>query len=247
MEDQTTQNPIQISDPLPIPVSSPSPKTPIIPSLLVLLVILLGSTAFLYYQNQQLKSMLASYQTPVASPTPTVTPDLMADWKTYTNTKYGFSIKYPEKYTGGEGTVYENVAVFRISQPPDSSLLGIRYQKTTVELVQWWKGLLGNETSQKFAAFDTDTNFNSTPAIEISFDKKGEFELSDNRVILFKHNGINFEIKINHGNPHTSEQNQILSTFKFLDPGLNPEPVPSPTATPKPSAIPIPESTPIYY
>ena len=45
----------------------------------IFIVFSLGVVAFLYYQNQALKSMLASYNTPspvaVASPTPTATPD----------------------------------------------------------------------------------------------------------------------------------------------------------------------------
>ena len=55
----------------------------------------LSIVAFLYYQNQQLKSMIASYQTPVASPTPVATNDPTEDWKTYTNDIYKFSFKYP--------------------------------------------------------------------------------------------------------------------------------------------------------
>ncbi|MCX6704713.1 MAG: PsbP-related protein [Candidatus Woesebacteria bacterium] len=59
----------------------------------------LGVVAFLYYQNQQLKNMLASYQAtpiPLVSPTPIAEAET-ADWKTYTNTKYGFSFKYPSE------------------------------------------------------------------------------------------------------------------------------------------------------
>ena len=54
---------------------------------------------FLYYQNQQLKSMLASYQVPVVSPTPTATTDPTADWKTYINEKGKFTFKYPDDVT----------------------------------------------------------------------------------------------------------------------------------------------------
>lgn len=58
----------------------------------------LATVAFLYYQNQRLKSMLASYQSQ-PSPSPTATADPTADWKTYTNTKFGYSIKYPAALT----------------------------------------------------------------------------------------------------------------------------------------------------
>jgi len=46
----------------------------------------------------------------VATPTSTMatpTPDPTADWKTYTNTKYGYEIKYPPGTKTGEGPGYE--------------------------------------------------------------------------------------------------------------------------------------------
>lgn len=82
----------------------------------------LGSTAFLYYQNQQLKAMLASYQAQ-ASPTPIATPDPTANWKTYEDKKYGYEFKYPETwYTGasGDGSILLNDTLFdpkSISEP----------------------------------------------------------------------------------------------------------------------------------
>lgn len=61
----------------------------------IFVLLSLGAVAFLYYQNQQLKGMLASYQ---ATPTPLVSPEPSAEaetanWKTYTNQE--FSFKYP--------------------------------------------------------------------------------------------------------------------------------------------------------
>ena len=40
----------------------------------IFVVLSLGVVAFLYYQNQSLQSMLVTYQTPISSPTPLVTP-----------------------------------------------------------------------------------------------------------------------------------------------------------------------------
>jgi len=63
-----------------------------IASMALFVLLSLGAVAFLYYQNQQLKSMLAGYQN-VPSPTPSATADPTASWKTYTNTKQTFSFK----------------------------------------------------------------------------------------------------------------------------------------------------------
>ncbi len=107
MDNQTVPNPVP--DPVltskQVEVVETKPKSsPVLPVLLIILVLLLAaSTAFLYYQNMQLKNMLASYQTqPVVSPTPITyqspvpTTDPTTNWKTYINTKFGFSIKYPD-------------------------------------------------------------------------------------------------------------------------------------------------------
>lgn len=97
MENQAVTNPIP--EPITPPVQLPKPKAkfPIMYLVLSLLSLLfLASTAFLYYQNIQLKSILATYQTSNASPTPTATIDLTADWETYTNSENGYSIKFPK-------------------------------------------------------------------------------------------------------------------------------------------------------
>lgn len=104
MEGQIVQNPT--SEPILTPVQVPEPKAkfPVIYLILSLLILVfLASTAFLFYQNMQLKNMLASYQTqPTVSPTattyqsPVPTTDLTANWKTYTNNYWKISFKYPD-------------------------------------------------------------------------------------------------------------------------------------------------------
>lgn len=64
-------------------------------SMAVFILLSLGAVAFLYYQNQQLKEMLAGYQTPVVSPTPAATTDPTADWIVYNNSKYLYEFKCP--------------------------------------------------------------------------------------------------------------------------------------------------------
>lgn len=59
-----------------MPQSSTRVNNITILSVAIFILLSLSAVAFLYYQNQQLKSMLASYQTPVPtySPTPVYTP-----------------------------------------------------------------------------------------------------------------------------------------------------------------------------
>ena len=76
---------------------------------IILIVALLGTLGFVYWQNyMQPKVSDTSQKTPVVkkdnsevipiAKTPAVV-DPMADWKTYTNAKYGFSFKYPADWT----------------------------------------------------------------------------------------------------------------------------------------------------
>lgn len=46
----------------------------------------------------RLTRQITELQKPTPSPTPTITTDPTANWKTYTNTKYNFSIKYPSSW-----------------------------------------------------------------------------------------------------------------------------------------------------
>lgn len=50
--------------------------------------------AFFYFQNAQLRNKL---QNDLPSPTPTIVSDEISDWKTYTDTDYQFSFKYPKE------------------------------------------------------------------------------------------------------------------------------------------------------
>ncbi len=102
------QTPIEPDVPNPEVKKSGNSITVAAMALFVLLT--LSAVAFLYYQNQQLKSMLAlyqnqqlkgmlaSYQTPVSSSTPVATTDPTADWKTYQDQKYQYLFKYPESW-----------------------------------------------------------------------------------------------------------------------------------------------------
>lgn len=111
MEDQSVQNPIQEPIITPVPVLPPTKNNnfPVV-VFAVLTLLLLVSTAFLYYQNQQLKNMVANYQTQtIVSPTPTSSAtaseaaDPTANWKTYVGNDYTF--KYPKNFDVSYGQV----------------------------------------------------------------------------------------------------------------------------------------------
>lgn len=133
MDPQTPEVPV-------VPVAEPPKKDShwiTILAMALFVLASLGITAFLYYQNQQLKSMLATYQSQ-ASPTPTATSDPTAGWETHTNTKYNYEFKCPPtsthkiELTSGDGltkplyqeTCYENQNQFKVAMMSPSSTSG---------------------------------------------------------------------------------------------------------------------------
>jgi len=79
----------------------------------------LGVVVFLYYQNQQLKNMLANYQSqPTSSPTPSATADPTANWKVSANPEWGISFKYPttwSEFTTSGGEYFSTDSVTKIN------------------------------------------------------------------------------------------------------------------------------------
>lgn len=90
---------------LPIP---PAPKTLLTISLLLILsVFSLVVSGYLFWQNQQLMKQLAQIQMPAPIPLALSTPspepaDPTAGWKTYNNTQFSYSLKYPSNFTINE-------------------------------------------------------------------------------------------------------------------------------------------------
>lgn len=212
---EPTDTTVGRSDPIVVPKKFP------LFSVLLLLILSVVSVICVYL-FLQVRELSISQPVPSPSPSPIASADPMTGWQTYTNSNYNFSIQYPlgENIQVGEFKVDNSFEGFTILEIPDTSLISLRYQKTSVPVISWWKKLLGNEVDQKFATYNSDINFNGIRATEITFDKKGEYELSFNRVIIFSYNGANFEITVTNGN-YDSEQtlrlDQILSTFKFID------------------------------
>jgi len=75
MDPQTPPTIISTPDEKPVmpevPKSTKDTNSITVISMAIFVLLSLGAVAFLYYQNQQLKNMLASYQTPIATPTAT--------------------------------------------------------------------------------------------------------------------------------------------------------------------------------
>jgi len=88
----------------------------------ILVVLTLGLIVYLIFQNQKLQKQVLNppvsptVQTP--SPTPktvssiSISPNETASWKTYTNTKIGLSLMYPNNWDSFTNKYFENNTVF---------------------------------------------------------------------------------------------------------------------------------------
>lgn len=108
-------------------VEQPKQNNFIVILLSVLLLLVVSVAGFFAFQTQKLVkelTLLKSESAPIATSEPTIEPvatdssavDPTANWKTYTNTKYGYTLKYPSNLTVGEngmasGNANETTAV----------------------------------------------------------------------------------------------------------------------------------------
>ena len=67
--------------------------------LIILLALLIPTTGYFLSKNQATKQITTVQSSP--------TPDPTANWKTYANSKYGFSFKYPEGWKVHESPIFQ--------------------------------------------------------------------------------------------------------------------------------------------
>lgn len=211
-------------------INSDSNKSKVIPIVLgVVAVTIIAIGVYLLGTKQN--------QTPVqniaqTTPIPTPTSDPAANWKTYTNTKQGFSFKYPPEWDMEVGSQVEegeiapalNIHNHYVSDPSKGhynyyfgDIVGINIKKTSNKSldqeIQEDIKMSGNifENIRHFVVDSIEGRrftFNGQYAVDTVLVKNNEFELEiSHRLAVDKSNknSINKEIF-----------NQILSTFRFL-------------------------------
>lgn len=127
----------------PVANETPKPKNNSIILLAVFLVLVsLGSLGFWAYKNYFASSPVALPQPTAQVVVPTATPDPTANWKTYTNSVYNYSVKYPSDFTifengMGGGDIQKATAIFITSsgnKKVESPALGITVRSDTSTL-----------------------------------------------------------------------------------------------------------------
>lgn len=109
-----------------------------------------GVLFYTNYSNNRYKTPVITSQTP--QPTPVATPDETANWKEYTNNKFGFVIKYPENLEVTMGTqdfvvAFEESINSNLSGPLTGSTIEVDIQENPQRLeANEWAKLDGQKT-----------------------------------------------------------------------------------------------------
>ncbi|MDP3918172.1 MAG: hypothetical protein Q8Q30_03300 [Candidatus Woesebacteria bacterium] len=202
---------MQENNPVPTPVATPEvvieqPKQSnfliiLLSVLLLLSVLIAGFFAYqtqklvneLKIKNEELRNVAVATTEPTVEPVATnsasATPDPTANWKTYTNTEYKYSISYPLTYKisnqadGATGSIPLNAYNIFISESASSKYedrlidinnIGMLIDITPVDQWQKTSVLVSGVKATKFIKIDKSSNFD---IYHIQTNKSGGLEI----------------------------------------------------------------------
>ncbi len=226
---------------MPEPAIAMPKKSPWTLILSLLSIFALVAAGYFYWQNTQLKSQSTPAPAPVVSPQSSVDP--IADWQTYTNNKYHYTVQFPSEYSAGynnemlgkfgESNGLDDQIAF-LSNPGEMFNNFLEVQTINEKLSKKTFAEILNETyqlqkkhSQTTQISEVETRLiNDIKANEYNFSSKviytpnwgGESKGTDYKMIMFSKNGITFAIILT---DKSNTFNQILSTFRFTNTAEN--------------------------
>lgn len=201
--------------------------------IIILILIALAVVGYFGYKNFWPKPKTSGVTSLVSTPTaaPAATTDPTVNWKTYTNTKYNFSIQYPKEWyiqatvQNTDGAGYANVtgkddiiSIFLNKSSPVKPAINIGVQKLVGTLEQWvakdqqTMEISHNPDYQEIKQYEVSLNGIKTLVLEAT---RGD---NHTKTYYFKSENENYFISIaewNTVNVDKSNLDQILSTFKF--------------------------------
>lgn len=208
----------------------------IVPILSIFALLLICSTTFFAYQDIQLQKQVASLTTlPTNTPakipataTPSAstsaTPDVTANWQTYTNTKYGYSVQYPATFSLSDDSSQADMII--LYPAGFDSLTPSQMQTAPTIVIETATSAASPQTlvsSLEAPGYSnirnkTNASVGDIQGIQFTFNNtqagSGDDQLETiisfkNKVLLF----INLDDATNE--PDVKIYNQILSTFQF--------------------------------
>lgn len=192
---------------------------------LVVILIIVGAGGYFLYQKQSKTTETPQKQTSPAIPQSTPVIDQTANWKTYTNTQYSFSFKYPQELTLSEsggpivGSKIKSLVDISLDRPNGSSdnfpIIGLSVidaQQSPTDYIN--TNICSPETCFPLQSGILPGSILAQTANIVHYQNIGTF---------FNHNKLLFYFSIDSRVPNTpipqqdayKMYNQILSTFKF--------------------------------
>ncbi|MBI2049417.1 hypothetical protein HYT32_00675 [Candidatus Roizmanbacteria bacterium] len=227
MENNQQSN--QLSSDLPVTSHTPS-KTFIqhrfgagfIILIVLILIAVVGAGGYFLGANQnQVGQNQPQPVTPITPSSPTPTPDEIAKWKTYINTKYGLELKYPSNFEIAESSVDNVFYIQTVGWTTDKTTLvdsyqiQITYLKDKIYSAEEYMELDSDKIPPLPHPDFTKTTINRISTIIKSYKDESYFAWGGNKqYYLYKDSkGV---ILDGSGKNHKIFD-QILSTFQFTD------------------------------
>jgi len=239
IENMTIIQPSAYSQPLPSPESDTIPQTPLpskstnkwlVPTLVIALIVSLGTTAFFAYQYFQNSLYTDPGQIQNINTTPAPTPqsvndlsDSTADWQTYSNNLYEFSFKYPAEWevrdllpankdlpSHQDKLMYLGLAPANVTE--DNFVNISLSSKSEAEVIAELKNFPPGSSNTLLS--ETKTEFNNYPATEIL--TENPLAKVKGKSIIFAKNNLTFVLS---GSISGEDKylDQIISTFQFTN------------------------------
>lgn len=185
----------------------------------IAIILVIGVGGYFIYQKQAIKPAITPQQVPQLTPSPI--PDQTANWKTYTNTKYNFSLQYPAIY---QHTFMEDVNKNEAS-PYAVKLLDIEDWHSGNSKTPGAGGYTGDHIQFLIHPNTGDSNSKIPPIgpNDKTVMVAGQLVLKSIGITIqvgpFEHNGTIYELHddLSNGQRDTSNFDQMLATFKFTN------------------------------
>lgn len=196
--------------------------------IIILVIVILGVVGYFGYKGFPLKHQLVN----IFSPSPSTVSSPTATWKTYINTKYNYSIKYPDNWTFREFPDTQTGAGFRLANEPND----LNHEYISIDISNRSSDLqaLPFEEYVKMGAIEEIQNFMSLASIEkivteaglvgykttwnvqMMGEVSGKTSISSPITYFDTKNAIGDTIQVKGNINYLDIYNQMLLTFKFI-------------------------------
>lgn len=211
-----------IQNPVPVEPQVKTPKPWLKIGLVVLAVSVVGIGIF-WLEKFIKEPKIIAQPTPALTPIPSFPADPTLSWMTFTNTDYGFSLKYPPDLIARQDRDYGFEFCFDTETrqcPIYINILNTSYESEITQLESEWQ--LMKENSNRVKSFDTYREFE---LLGIKGKRISGFRPASGQEfyeVIFPYNNKTYRVSLDIG-PKARENgyrettfDQILTTFKFL-------------------------------